>query len=380
MNIGILKETGLLERRVALSPAGVQALVLSGHTVHVEQHAGAAALFHDEDYIAAGGTTAYSSEEVINRSDIVLKISPLSEKEVLMMSKGQTIFSFLHLAISKRKLLETLLRREVTAVAYELIENDQGDCTVLEVMSEIGGQMAVQVAAHFLQGKEGGRGILLGSIPGIPPASVVILGAGTVGKTAARTAIGMGASVTLIDKDITRLRQAEQLLQWNITTAIASEYNIAKAVGYADALIGAVLLKGEKTPHLVTEEMVKKMKPGAVIVDLSIDQGGCVETSRPTSLSDPVFVRHGIVHYCVPNMTASVGRTATLALTNAMVPYLRQVADVGMERAILSHPGFARGVCTYRGQCTNGSVARIFDLQGVNLLRLLADAKELSRN
>ncbi len=380
MNIGILKETGLLERRVALSPAGVQALVASGHTVHVERQAGVSALFRDEDYIAAGGVTAYSAEEIINRSEIVLKISPLSEKELHQMSKGQAIFSFLHLAISKRKHIETLLQREVTAVAYELIENAQGECSVLQVMSEIGGQMSVQVAAQFLQGKEGGRGILLGSIPGIPPASVVILGAGTVGKTAARTATGMGASVTLLDRDVSRLRQAEELLQWKVTTAIASEYNIARAVGYADALIGAVLLKGEKTPHLVSEEMVKGMKPGSVIVDLSIDQGGCVETSRPTTLSDPVFVRHGVVHYCVPNMTAAVGRTATSALTNAVVPYLLQVADVGMEKAILANPGFANGVCTFKGNCTNASVARIFDLQGTNLLRLLSSAHEPSRN
>ena len=380
MNIGILKETGLLERRVALSPAGVQALVASGHTVHVERHAGVSALFHDEDYISAGGVTAYSAEEIINRSEIVLKISPLSEKELHQMSKGQAIFSFLHLAISKRKHIETLLQHEVTAVAYELIENAQGECSVLQVMSEIGGQMSVQVAAQFLQGKEGGRGILLGSIPGIPPASVVILGAGTVGKTAARTAIGMGASVTLLDRDVARLRQAEELLQWKISTAIASEYNIARAVGYADALIGAVLLKGEKTPHLVSEEMVKGMKPGSVIVDLSIDQGGCIETSRPTTLSDPVFVRHGVVHYCVPNMTAAVGRTATSALTNAVVPYLEQVADVGMEKAILANQGFAHGVCTFKGCCTNASVARIFDLEGTNLLRLLSSAHEPSRN
>ena len=380
MNIGILKETGLLERRVALSPAGVQALVATGHTVHVERQAGVSALFHDEDYIAAGGITAYSAEEIINRSEIVLKISPLSEKELQQMSKGQAIFSFLHLAISKRKHIETLLQREVTAVAYELIENAQGELSVLQVMSEIGGQMSVQVAAHLLQGKEGGRGILLGSIPGIPPASLVILGAGTVGKTAARTAIGMGASVTLIDRDVARLRQAEELLQWKVTTAIASEYNIARATAYADALIGAVLLKGEKTPHLVTEEMVTRMKPGAVIVDLSIDQGGCVETSRPTTLTDPVFVRHGVVHYCVPNMTAAVGRTATSALTNAVVPYLQQVADIGMEKAIFANPGFGRGVCTFRGNCTNASVARIFDLEGTNLLRLLSSAHEQSRN
>ena len=343
MIIGILKETGLLERRVALSPAGVQALVALGHTVYVERLAGAAALFTDDEYIAAGGVTAYSTEEVINRSELVLKISPLSEKELQLLSKGQAIFSFLHLAMSQRKQIEELLQREVTAIAYELIENAQGELGVLQVMSEIGGQVSMHIAAHYLQGKEGGRGILLGSIPGVPPASVVILGAGTVGRTAARIAVGMGASVTVLDKDISRLRQVEELLQWKITTATATDYNINRSVRYADAVIGAVLLKGEKAPHIVTEEMVKEMKAGSVIVDVSIDQGGCVETSRPTTLSDPVFVRHGVVHYCVPNMTAAVGRTATAALTNAMVPYLLETANTGIEKSFLRESRACQG-------------------------------------
>ena len=371
MIIGILKETGLLERRVALSPAGVQALVARGHTVYVERLAGAAALFTDDDYIAAGGVTAYSTEEVINRSELVLKISPLSEKELQLLSKGQAIFSFLHLAMSQRKQIEELLQREVTAIAYELIENVQGELGVLQVMSEIGGQVSMHVAAHYLQRNEGGRGVLLGSIPGVPPASVVILGAGTVGRTAARIAVGMGASVTLLDKDISRLRQVEELLQWKITTATATDYNISRSVRYADVVIGAVLMKGEKAPHIVSEEMVKEMKAGAVIVDVSIDLGGCVETSRPTTLTDPVFIRHGVLHYCVPNMTAVVGRTATAALTNAMVPYLLETADLGVEKSFLANPGLARGVCTFGGQCTNSAVARIFDLQQANLLRLL---------
>ena len=373
MIIGILKETGLLERRVALSPAGVQALVALGHTVYVERLAGAAALFSDDEYIAAGGVTAYSTEEVINRSELVLKISPLSEKELQLLSKGQAIFSFLHLAMSQRRQIEELLHREVTAIAYELIENARGELGVLQVMSEIGGQVSMHIAAHYLQGKEGGRGILLGSIPGVPPASVVILGAGTVGRTAARIAVGMGASVTVLDKDISRLRQVEELLQWKITTATATDYNINRSVRYADAVIGAVLLKGEKAPHIVTEEMVKEMKAGSVIVDVSIDQGGCVETSRPTTLSDPVFIRHGVLHYCVPNMTASVGRTATAALTNAMVPYLLETANTGIEKSFLANPGLAKGVCTFGGRCTNSAVARIFDLEQANILGLLSN-------
>ncbi|MGA7160301.1 MAG: alanine dehydrogenase [Bacteroidota bacterium] len=376
MNIGILKETGLLERRVALSPAGVHALAASGHTVHVERQAGAAALFGDHEYIEAGGVTAYSAEEIINRSELVLKISPFTEKELHLLSMGQAIFSFLNLAISQRKQIEALLQREVTAIAYELIENARGELGVLQVMSEIGGQLSMHVAAHYLQWKKGGRGILLGAIPGVPPASVVILGAGTVGRTAARVAVGMGASVTLLDKDISRLRQVEELLQWKITTATATDYNIARSVRYADAVIGAVLLKGEKAPHIVTEEMVKGMKTGSVIVDVSIDQGGCVETSRPTTLSDPVFIRHGVVHYCVPNMTATVGRTATAALTNAIVPYLLEIANSGIEKSLRTNPGLAKGVCTFGGHCTNDGVARIFDLQHANISSLLSSHPE----
>ncbi len=380
MNIGILKEMGPLDPRVALSPAGAQSLVSAGHIVHIERQAGAQALFQDDEYIAAGAAIVYSPEEVINRSQVVLKVSAPSERELQLLSKGQAIFSFLHPAISKRKQIDLLLQREATAVAYELIENSQGELPLLQVMSEIGGQISMHIAAHYLQGKDGGRGILLGSIPGVPPASVVILGAGTVGRTAARVAAGMGASVTVLDKDISRLRQIEELLQWRITTASATSYNITRAVGYADVVIGAVLLKGEKTPHLVTEEMVKGMKPGSVIIDVSIDQGGCVETSRPTSLNDPIFIRHGVVHYCVPNMTATVARTATAALTNAFLPYLLEIAELGVEQSLRTNPGLAKGVCTYAGQCINAVVARTFDLQPGTLSRLLNTLELTSRN
>ena len=380
MNIGVLKESNLSERRVALSPAGVQSLVATGHLVHVERHAGALTLFNDDEYIAAGATIVYSGEEIINRSEVVLKISSPTDKELQLLGKGQAFFSSLHLALSKRKEIELLLQREVTAIAYELIENAHGDLAVLQVMSEIGGQISMHVAAHYLQGEKGGRGVLLGCIPGVPPASVVILGAGTVGRTAARIAIGMGASVLVLDRDISRLRQIEELLQWKVATAIATSYNIRKAVRHADVVIGAVLLKGEKAPHIVTEEMVKEMKAGSVIVDVSIDQGGCIETSRPTTIEDPVFIRHGVVHYCVPNMPATVARTATAGLTNALLPYIQEIADLGIDQSLRLNAGLAKGVCTYAGHCTNGAVGKVFDLQPGNLIRLLSIAHEPSRN
>ena len=380
MDIGILKEDGVNERRVALSPAGVRSLVEAGNTVHIEKVAGAASLFKDEEYRDVGAFISYSAEEVINRSKVVLKVAPPSDLELSMFNEGQTILSFLHLAVSQRRIVELLLNKKVTAIGYELIENAKGDLAVLQVMSEIAGQLAVQVGAHYLQCKEGGRGLLLGSIPGVPPSSVVILGAGTVGRTSARVALGMGANVSVLDKELSRLRELEHLFQWKITTAITTSYNIARAVRFADLVVGAVLLKGEKAPHLVTEAMVKTMKVGSVIVDASIDQGGCVETSRPTTVEDPVFIRHGVIHYCVPNMTAAVARTATAGLTNALLPYLHEISEVGVLNALRGDAGLSRGVCAYDGNCTNEAVANAFNLKPSQLSLLIGGLSKHSTN
>ena len=371
MNIGILKETAPSERRVALTPGGVQTLVSLGAVVYVERNAGALSFFTDNEYVEAGAVIVYSPEEVINRSDIILKIAPPAESDLNILHEGQTLFSALHLAISKRKTIETLLEKRVTAIGYELIENDRGDLPIVRTMAEIAGQISIQVAAHYLQARQGGRGVLLGSIPGVPAADVLILGAGTVGRTAARVALGLGAKVMIIDKNISRLRELENLFQWRITTAVSDQSNIECAVREADALIGAVLLKGEKTPHLVSEEMVKQMKPGSVIVDISIDQGGCVETSRPTTLADPVYITHGVVHYCVPNTPASVPRTATVGWTNVLLPFLREATELGLEQVLRADVGFAKGVCTYRGYCTNKAAAKAFDINVNDIQTLL---------
>jgi alanine dehydrogenase len=380
MVIGILKEDTTQEQRVALSPAGVQPLVAAGHAVYVQQQAGALAHFYDERYQTAGASIAYSAEEIINRSDVILKVASPSEEELRFLTEGQVFLSFLHLTSAKRKTIEALLERKVTAIAYELIENARGDLAVLQSMSEIAGQVAIQVAAHYLQAREGGRGILLGSVPGVPPASVLVLGAGTVGRTAARIAVGMGANVTVLDRDIARLRELESLFQWRIATGTVTSYNIARAIKHADVVIGAVLLKGERTPHLVTEDMVKGMKAGSVILDVSIDQGGCVETSRPTTFEEPVFVRHGVVHYCVPNMTTSVARTATVALTNALQPYLHAITDLGVEQALRTDRGLAKGVCTFDGDCTNEAIAAALGIRPVSLSRHIGSRLEPSKN
>lgn len=372
MNIGILKENPARENRVALTPAGVQTLTAAGHTVTVQLDAGGRSFFTDDEYRSAGAEIGFSAEEVINRSAVVLKVSSPTEEELMHFHQDHLLFSFLHLSISKRKTIETLLNSKATAVGYELIENARGELFVLQSMSEIAGQVSMQIASHYLQAREGGRGILLGSLPGVPPASVVVLGAGTVGRTAARVALGMGANVAVLDKDLSRLRELEYLLQWRISTSIATPINIERATRHADVLIGAVLMKGEKAPHLVTEAMVEHMKPGAVIVDISIDEGGCAETSRPTTSEDPVFIRHGVVHYCVPNIPSIVARTATAALTNAMLPYLDEIAENGFVQAFRADAGLARGVCTYHGFCTSSAVATTFGLEPVDLFEAIS--------
>jgi alanine dehydrogenase len=371
MNIGILRETAPSEQRVALTPGGVKTLVNMNAVVYVERNAGALSFFTDDEYTNAGAVIVYSPEEVINRSEIVLKIAPPADSELKILHEGQTLFSALHLAVSKRKTIETLLEKHVTAVGYELIENEHGELPIVQTMAEIAGQISIQVAAHYLQARQGGRGVLLGSIPGVPAADVLILGAGTVGRTAARVALGLGAKVMIIDKNISRLREVENLFQWRISTAVSDQYNIECAVREADALIGAVLLKGEKTPHLVSEDLVRQMKPGSVIVDISIDQGGCVETSRPTTLTDPVYITHGIVHYCVPNTPASVPRTATVGWTNVILPFLREATELGMEQVLRTNIGLSKGVCTFQGRCTNRAAAKAFNLKIEDIQPLL---------
>ena len=373
MIFGILKENFVSERRVVLTPAAVQSLVATGNPVYVEREAGALSHFPDDEYRKAGGTIAYSAEEVINRVDVLMKIAPPNEQELDMLKERQTLLSVLHLSIAKRKTLETLLQKRVAAVALELIENAHGDLAVLQAMSEIAGQISIHVAAQYLQAREGGRGILLGSLPGVPAATVVILGAGTVGRTAARVALGLGSRVVVLDKDLSRLREFEQLFQWRISTAIADRYYVERAVREADVLIGAILLKGEKTPHIVTEAMVKQMKPGSVIVDVSIDQGGCVETSRPTTLNDPVFMVHGVTHYCVPNIPSAVARTATVALSNTVLPYLHEIVELGVEGALRTNRGLCAGVCTYNGECTNKVAARVFSVPASDLITVLSN-------
>jgi alanine dehydrogenase len=372
MIIGVPCERSANESRVGLTPSAAGALARAGHLVVVESGAGEAARFGDDDYRQAGASIAYSAKEVVGRADLLLKVSALSPGDVALLHYGQTVLGFHHLAASGRSLLDALLDSGATLIGCEIVEDERGDLHVLRAMSEIAGQLAVHVGAHYLETHSGGRGILLGGAPGIPPAHVVILGAGCVGLWAARVAAGNMAQVTILDKRADALRRAGELLGRGVITELAHEQSIARAVAYADVFIGAVLTRGERTSRAVSRAMVAKMKPGSVIVDVSIDQGGCVETSRPTTLDDPVFVEKGVTHYCVPNMASAVARTASLALTGALLPSVRALAGSGVESVLAADRGLAAGTYVYRGRLVSAAVARSSGVRSEPLASLLA--------
>jgi alanine dehydrogenase len=372
MNIGIPRDRRPEERRVPLTPRGVRNLIEAGHRVYIESGAGAACHYPDTEYLDAGGTVVFDEEEPFQRADLVVKLGGPVGPETEWLREGQALMGFLHLATAPIATVRALLERKVTAIGFEVIENDDGRLPVLTSMSEIAGPMAVQVAAHLLESHSGGRGVLLGGAPGIPPETVMILGAGTVGRTAARRALGFGAQVILLDADVERMREALETLHGKVTTLIADRPNVERAVRFADALIGGVLIHGKRAPVMVTRSMVSKMKSGSVIVDVSIDQGGCVETSRPTTLSDPTFVEQGVIHYCVPNMTANVARTATRVLKNAALPYIQAIAGQGLEAALRGLPPLARGVYMHGGYLTRRSVDEDRDLPYLPLSEALS--------
>lgn len=370
MNIGIVNEQSEKENRVSLTPSGVHTLVELGANVYIEKGAGDLGRFGDDEFEEAGATIVYRPDEAIGRADLLLKVSRPSIEELDMLREGQTVFSFLHLTVAGKSYLRKLIDRNIVSVGFELVE-DGSTLPILHSMSEIAGSMAVQVASRYLETTQGGRGLMLGGIAGVPPSAVVILGAGVVGMTAAQEALGAGAQVIMLDIDVKRLRNVEHMFQRRITTAVANQYNLSRAVQYADVFIGAILIKGERAPVVVTEEMVKTMKSGAVIVDVSIDQGGCVETSRPTTFVEPVYVVHDVIHYCVPNMPAAVARTATTGLNNALLPYIEHIVKHDIRKSLLEIPGFNKGVCTFNGKCTNEQLAGTYEYDYTPIDKLL---------
>ena len=349
MNIGIPKERRPFEYRVGLSPAGVEILCQNDHPIFVEHEAGSMAGFADEEYVEAGARIVYSTEEVFGRSDLVLKVARPTEEELNYMQPGSMLAGLLHLPSARKSRIDILLDKKITAIACEQIQEADGSLPVLRPSSQIGGAMAAEVAARLLHSDQGGRGILLGGIPGVPPAEVVILGAGTVGTYAARAFTGLGAHVTVLDKDINALQRISQC-GMNVVSMLSTERNIMRCCEFADVLVGAVLVPGARAPLLVMREMVRKMKARSVIIDLSIDEGGCVETSRPTSHDRPSFIEENVVHYCVPNMPGIVARTATHGFVNVATPYILQIANLGVEKAMVENPAIEVAINTYNGE------------------------------
>jgi alanine dehydrogenase len=355
VRIGIPKEIKDHEYRVGMIPAGVHALVQGGHEVWVEQGAGLGSGIADAQYAEAGATLAPDAATVWAQ-EMVIKVKEPVEPEYALLHSGQVLFTYLHLA-PLPKLTDVLLERQVTGIAYETIVDSEGRLPLLTPMSEVAGRMAVQVGASFLQKIHGGRGTLLPGVPGVPPGDVVVIGGGIVGLNSIKMAIGLGANVTLLDTNLDRLRFIDDLFHGAVITLASNHHNLMAALRRADLLIGAVLIPGRAAPKLVTREMLKQMKEGAVIVDVAVDQGGCFETTHPTTHSDPIYIVDGIVHYCVANMPGAVPRTSTFALNNATLPYSISLANKGMERAVREDPGLWAGVNTYRGQITCKPVA-----------------------
>jgi len=372
MIIGVPRETHRHEHRSGLTPSAVARLTRLGHTVVIERGAGADAHFGDRDYERSGAQIVYSREEAYRRAEVVCRVGTIDPEDLELLRPGSTICSFLHLAVTPRDVVERLMELELTLVGYEIVEDRDGTLPVLVPLSEMAGQMAVHTAAHLLQNEAGGRGILLGQVPGVPPPTVLVLGAGAVGTAAARQAAAAGAHVIVVDAELRRLRRLSAAVP-GVVTAVAGLDRLEKFTAIADVVIGAVLVPGGRAPFLVTEAMVQAMKQGSVIIDVSIDQGGCVETSRPTSLGDPTFTVHGVTHYGVPNMTADIPRTASRALAGACLPYLTRLAEVGVGGALRASPGLARGVYMYRGKLIHARAADALGLGRSSLDDLLAE-------
>ena len=357
MIIGIPKETTNNENRVGITPAGVKEFINSGHTVLVEKGAGLGSGIKDEDYGQAGARIVDTAEEVYNKAGMIIKVTEPQDAECELLREGQVLYAFLHLAASPR-LTKALVKRKVLAIAYETVQMPNGQLPLLAPMSEVAGRMAAHIGAHFLEKPYGGSGVLMGGVPGVQPAYVVVLGGGKVGTKTARIAAGMGAEVTIIEKYLERIGYLDDIFQGRVKILMSNAYNIENEVAKADLLIGAVLIPGSRAPRLVTEEMVKKMKPGSVIVDVAIDQGGTIATiDRVTSHSDPVYLKHGVLHYAVPNIAGAVARTSTFALTNATIPYAIEIANKGWKRAVLENPDLAKGLNVAEGKITYKAVA-----------------------
>jgi alanine dehydrogenase len=362
MHIGVPREIKIHEYRVGLVPAGVRELVAAGHKVTVQSGAGAGIGVDDGQYAAVGASIAPSAAEVFARAELIVKVKEPQPAEVQLLKAGQVLFTYLHLAADPVQ-AQGLISSGATAIAYETVTAPNGSLPLLTPMSEVAGRMSIQVGAACLQKASGGCGVLLGGVPGVPASKVLILGGGVAGAQAAEIAVGMRADVTVVDRSLERLRELSGRFGPALRTAYSTVETIERLVRESDLVIGAVLIPGAAAPRLVTRAMVRTMKPGSVLVDISIDQGGCFETSRPTTHADPTFLVEGVIHYCVANMPGAVPRTSTFALTNATLPYVRALADLGWQAAAKRDPGLAAGLNVHGGRITHEAVAQALELR-----------------
>ncbi len=362
MIIGVPGEVKKNENRVGITPAGVSALTNEGHKVLIEKDAGQGSGISDKKYIEAGAEILLTHEEVFAQAEMIIKVKEPLPEEYDLLKNGQILFTYLHLA-AEENLTKKLIQNKVISIAYETVELEDGSLPLLAPMSEVAGRLATQEGAHFLEKCSGGRGVLLGGIPGVPPAKVTIIGGGIVGMNAAKMARGLGADVTILDVDAAQMRYIDDVFNGTVKTKMSNKFNIYEEVVKSDLVIGAVLIHGAKAPNLVTEDMIKDMKEGAVIVDVAIDQGGCVETTYPTYHDDPIFIKHGVVHYSVANMPGAVSRTSTYGLTNVTIPYAVNIANKGYRRALLDDPALRKGLNVYDGKITYKAVAEAFDMK-----------------
>lgn len=370
MIVGVPMEIKAEENRVALVPAGAEALVAAGHEVLVESGAGVGSGFTDDSYTSVGATMIPEADEVWARAEMIVKVKEPVEPEYGRMRDGQVVFTYFHFAADER-LTREVLERGVTAIAYETVELPTGELPLLTPMSEVAGRMAVQEGAKYLEKNAGGYGILLGGVPGVLPAEIVILGGGVVGTQAALIAAGFGAHVTILDVSLPRLRYLAEVMPANVDTLYSNRHTILEQIERADVLVGAVLVTGGKAPKLVREDDLRRMKDGSVIVDVAVDQGGCVESARPTTHNNPTYTVHGVIHYCVANMPGAVPRTSTLALTNATFPYLMRLANDGWEAACRADAPLSLGVSAVGGKVTYEAVADAFGLEYTPLSQVL---------
>ncbi len=368
MNIGVINESSKIENRAGLSPSSVSLLVEKGHTVYVQAGAGLKAGYTNEEYTFQGANIVFTKDEVFGRSDIVLNISPLNEEECKLVKKNQILFGFHHLAVARKGLLEELLKKGVNIIGYEVVQDDSNALPFIESLSEIAGQMCLVISGHYLQTSQGGRGVIIGGVVSVPPATAVIIGSGVLARSAIKALLGAGAHTIALGTYMDRLRELEDMTSGRLITLMASKYNLARMTKIADILIGAVLRPGERAPIMITKDMVKTMKPGSLVIDLAIDQGGCIETSRLTTLEQPTYIEEGIIHYCVPNITSAVSRTSTKVLSNTVSPYLLLIGEAGIEGALKQDDSLAKGVYIYNGNIVKKNIAERFGFPHKKLL------------